>query len=70
MSNFRQIKDTLPYSEKAAPHYEGFTINGFTPTHKTGGPAWNEGLRNATPVQHTNNKNDGKDIGRGKVITY
>lgn len=70
MSNFRAIKDTLPKSEKAEPHYNGFTINGLTPTHKTGGPAWNDGLRNGTPVQHTNGKNDGKDIGRGKVITY
>ena len=70
MTTFRNIKDDLPRTERAANHYTGFTINGFTPTHKTGGPAWNEGLRNATPVQHTNNKGDGKDIGRRKVVTY
>lgn len=70
MSNFRAIKDTLPKTEKAAEHYSGPVVNGYTPTHKTGGPAWNEGLKAATPVQHTNNKGDGKDIGRGKVITY
>jgi hypothetical protein len=34
------------------------------------GPAWNEGLRNGTKVQHTDGKMDGKDIGRGKPITY
>ena len=34
------------------------------------GPAWNEGRRAGTQVQHTPNKSDGKDIGRGKVITY
>jgi len=34
------------------------------------GPAWHEGLRNGTQVQHTDGKMDGKDIGRGKPITY
>ena len=34
------------------------------------GPAWKEGLRNGTQVQHDDGKKDGKDIGRGKVITY
>lgn len=70
MSNFRAIKDDLPKTEKAANDYRGFTINGRTPTHKTGGPAWLEGLKAATPVQHTNGKNDGKDIGRPRVVTY
>jgi hypothetical protein len=34
------------------------------------GPAWNEGRRNGTQVQHSDGKDDGKDIGRGKPITY
>ena len=34
------------------------------------GPAWNEGLKNGTQVQHTDGKLDGKNIGRGKPITY
>ncbi len=34
------------------------------------GPAWKEGLRSGTQVQHTDGKNDGKDIGRPKPITY
>ena len=34
------------------------------------GPAWKEGLNSGTPVQHSGNKQDGKDIGRGKVVTY
>lgn len=34
------------------------------------GLAWAEGRREGTQVSHSGNKNDGKDIGRGKVITY
>jgi hypothetical protein len=34
------------------------------------GPAWDEGRRNGTQVQHTDGKGDGKDIGRGRVVTY
>ena len=34
------------------------------------GPAWKEGLRSGTQVQHSDGKMDGKDIGRGKPITY
>ena len=34
------------------------------------GPAWEEGLKAGTQVQHSGNKSDGKDIGRGKPITY
>lgn len=34
------------------------------------GPAWKEGLRNATPIQHTDGKNDQKNIHRGRQITY
>lgn len=68
-TNFRTIKAKIgpPVKEN---HFVGPVINGYTPTHKTGGPAWNEGLKAATPVQPTNNKGDGKDINRGKVITY
>lgn len=69
LTNFRTIKDS------AAPPVHprqimGREVNGITPTHKTGGPAWLTGVKAATPVQHTNNKGDGKDIGRGKVMTY
>ena len=34
------------------------------------GPAWHEGRRNGTQVQHTGNKGDGANIGRGKPVTY
>jgi hypothetical protein len=34
------------------------------------GPAWEEGRKEGTQVQHAPGKNDGKDIGRGKPITY
>ena len=34
------------------------------------GPAWEEGKKEGTPVQHTDGKMDGKDIGRKRVITY
>ena len=34
------------------------------------GPAWLEGLRNCTPIQHRNNKQDGNDIGRDQPVTY
>lgn len=69
LTNFRTIKDSAapPVKVPERIHRE---INGFTPTHRTGGPAWLTGLKSATPVQHTNNKGDGKDIGRGKVFSY
>ena len=34
------------------------------------GPGWTESVKNMTPVQHTPGKDDTKDIGRGKPITY
>jgi hypothetical protein len=34
------------------------------------GPGWIESEKNKTPVQHTDGKKDGKDIGRGRPITY
>ncbi len=34
------------------------------------GPAWAEGMRNRTQPQGSPGKNDGKNIGRGKPITY
>lgn len=34
------------------------------------GPAFKEGVRSGTQVQHSPNKNDLKDIGRGKPVTY
>lgn len=33
------------------------------------GPAWAGGLKSGTQVQHTNNKLDGHNVGRGPVIT-
>jgi hypothetical protein len=67
MNTFSEIRAS---TRKPAKPAEQVVVNGRTPTHAVGGPAWNEGLMAATPIQHTNNKNDGKDIGRGKVITY
>lgn len=68
LTNFRTLKEQIGPPVKVPMPKE--TINGYTPTHRTGGPAWLTGLKAGTPVQHTNNKGDGKDIGRGKVITY
>ena len=34
------------------------------------GPAWEEGLKNGTQVQHDDGKSDGKNIGRGRVVTF
>jgi hypothetical protein len=34
------------------------------------GPAYEEGKREGTQVTHSGNKNDGKDVGRGKPVTY
>jgi hypothetical protein len=34
------------------------------------GPAWKEGLRNGTQVQHDDGKMDQKNMNRGKPITY
>ena len=34
------------------------------------GPAWDEGRKAGTQVSHSGNKMDGKDIGRGKPVTY
>lgn len=34
------------------------------------GPAYKEGIKNGTQVQHTDGKGDGKDIGRGRVVTF
>jgi hypothetical protein len=67
MTDFASIRASTRKSVKPA---EPVVINGRTPTHSDGGPAWNDGLKAATPVQHTDGKNDGKDIGRGRVITY
>jgi hypothetical protein len=34
------------------------------------GPAWLEGINAGTQVQHTGNKGDQADVGRGRAITY
>jgi hypothetical protein len=34
------------------------------------GPTWKDGLNAGTPVQHSDGKQDGKNIGRGKVVTF
>jgi hypothetical protein len=34
------------------------------------GPAWDEGLKAGTQIQHADGKSDGKNIGRGKVVTF
>jgi len=68
LTNFRILKQQIGGPVKVSMPKQ--TIAGYTPTHRTGGPTWNEGLKAGTPVQPTNNKGDGKDIGRGKVITY
>ncbi len=34
------------------------------------GPAFQEGLRAGTQVSHTDGKSDGKNIGRGRVVTF
>ncbi len=74
MSSFREIKDASLRPSEAVSKNEthgGHIVNGRTVSYKTGtGPAWNGGLMAATPIQHTDGKNDGKDIGRGKIITY
>ena len=34
------------------------------------GPTWKEGVRNGTQPMNTPGKNDGKDLHRGKPVTY
>ena len=34
------------------------------------GPAWAEGMKNGTQVQHTDGKDDQDGLGRGKPVTY
>ena len=34
------------------------------------GPAWDGMMKSITPVQHSDGKGDGKNIGRGKPVTY
>jgi hypothetical protein len=73
MTSFREIKDESLRPSKAVSRnaeHGGHVVNGRTTTHPDGGPAWLTGLKAATPVQHTDGKNDGKDIGRPRVVTY
>jgi hypothetical protein len=44
-------------------------INGRTPTGP-GSKVWRDSVRAATPVQHSDGKADGKDVGRPRPITY
>jgi hypothetical protein len=44
-------------------------VNGRTPTSR-GTKVWRESVRAATPIQHADGKQDGKDIGRPKVVTW
>lgn len=46
-----------------------YATGGAVKTAKPG-PAWNEGRKNGTQVSHDPGKNDLKDLGRGKPITY
>jgi len=48
----------------------GGGVNGVYPTPGKGTPVWRSSVKDGTPVQHAGNKDDGKDIGRGKVVTY
>jgi hypothetical protein len=40
------------------------------PMRKRGGAVKSIGMHVGTPVQHTDGKDDGKDIGRGRVVTF
>jgi hypothetical protein len=73
MSSFRQIKDSSLQPSKALSRNQehgGYIVNGRTTTFPDGGPAWLDGLNAATPIKHSPGKNDGADIGRGKVVTW
>jgi hypothetical protein len=60
------------YGESPSPRRPGL-VNGRTPTYTDRnkcGPTFISSIEAATPVQHTSNKGDIGDIGRGKPITY
>lgn len=67
MNDFASIRNA---TRKVPKPVEQVFINGRSLTHATSGPAFNDGIKAATPIRHTDNKNDGKDIGRPRVITY
>lgn len=59
----------MPMPPPGMPHKNGGRAYAKGGAVKSG-PGWIESEKNKTPVQHADGKDDGKDIGRGKVVTY
>jgi hypothetical protein len=63
-------KAVKPAKAHPGPKDSAMPLGGGASTPGDRIPGWKQSERNKTPVQHTDGKTDGPDIGRKKAITY